>query len=353
MVIKILSRFLCLLFGIFFFVNPVFCQSTQKELHGEGATFPEPFYQTIFEIYSKQYGVNVYYKGTGSGKGIRQLIDKKVNFAGTDVILNEQELIDAKQPVIHIPTCIGAVVITYNITGNPQLNLTSEVIGDIFLGKITTWNDPDILAINPGVRLSNSPITVIHRIDASGTTYIFSEFLSKTHKVWKQKMGTGKELKWLTGQGARGNPGVAGLMRQIPGSIGYVELIYAIGNQMAVASIKNRSGQFVKPTTKSVSMAANVNLTNIMNPSLTNTPVPGGYPISGFTWIAVYREQDYPENTKEKAEELVKLLWWITHEGQRYTESLHYAPLSKEIIHNTEKSIGSILYKGISIHKRK
>jgi phosphate transport system substrate-binding protein len=351
--LRILSRLFCIIFCVCFFVDPGFCQKTPIELYGEGATFPEPFYQTVFEIYSKQYGVNVYYKGAGSGKGIRQLIDRKVNFAGTDVILNERELIDAKQPVVHIPTCIGAVTITYNITGNPQLNLTPEIIGDIFLGKITTWNDPGILSINPGVRLSNSPITVIHRIDASGTTYIFSEFLSKTHKDWKQKMGAGKDLKWLTGQGARGNPGVAGLMRQIPGSIGYVELIYAIGNQMAVASIKNKSGQFIKPTTKSVSMAANVKLTNIMNPSLTNTPVQSGYPISGFTWIAVYREQDYPGNTKDKAEELVKMLWWITHEGQKYTESLHYAPLPKEIIYDAEKSIGSILYKGIPIYKRR
>jgi phosphate transport system substrate-binding protein len=320
-------------------------------LLGAGATFPQPYYNKIFDVYERQYGMKIRYRGTGSSDGISQLINKTIDFAGTDVLLNDKEKKDASIPVIHIPTCIGAVVITYNISGNPRLKLTPEVISQIFLGKITKWNDPKIASTNKHVTLPDASITVIHRSDGSGTTYIFSEYLTKTNPEWKEKVSTGKMLKWPTGQGARGNPGVAGLISQISGSIGYVELTYAIANSMTVASVQNMSGRFIEPTTLTAGMAANVPLSDFYL-SITNTSVRDGYPISGFTWLAIYSDLHKGGLNREKAEELVKLIWWVIHDGQKYTEGLHYAPLPKPIIDGAEKIIKTITYNGIPIIKK-
>jgi phosphate transport system substrate-binding protein len=332
----------------------VFCSighAKDVELIGAGATFPYPLYSKMFDVYNKEYGVKVNYQAIGSGGGIRQLINKTVDFGGSDAIMSDKDLAEASAPVLHIPTCAGAVVITYNLTGNPQLRFTPDVIADIFLGKISKWNDRRISEINPGVKLPDMNVTVVHRSDGSGTTFIFSDYLSKVSKEWKEKVGAGTSLNWPAGLGGKGNPGVAGLVQQTPGSIGYVELIYALQNKMPYGVVKNKKGNFVTPTIPSTSKAADTNLPDDMKVSLTDTDAPEGYPISGFTWILVYKDQNYGDRTEEKAKESVKLLWWMTHEGQKYTEPLEYAPLSKKAVEKAEKLIKSISYKSSVVMK--
>ena len=321
------------------------------ELIGAGATFPYPLYSKMFDVYNKERGVKVNYQAIGSGGGIRQLINKTVDFGGSDAMMSDKDLAEASASVLHIPTCAGAVVLTYNLTGNPQLRFTPDVIADVFLGKITKWNDPRISAINPGVNLPDMNMTVVHRSDGSGTTFIFSDYLSKVSAEWKEKVGAGPSLNWPAGLGGKGNPGVAGLVQQTPGSIGYVELIYALQNKMPYGMVKNKKGNFVTATLASTSKAADTSLPDDMKVSLTDTDAPEGYPISGFTWILVYKGQSYGDRTEEKAKELVKLLWWMTHEGQKYAEPLEYAPLSKKAVEKAEKLIKSISYKSSIVMK--
>jgi phosphate transport system substrate-binding protein len=323
----------------------------EKELIGAGATFPYPLYSKMFDVYSKEYGVKVNYQAIGSGGGIRQLTNKTVDFGGSDAIMSEADLKEASAPILHIPTCAGAVVLTYNLPGNPQLKFIPDVIGDLFLGKISKWNDRRISEINPGVKLPDMNVTVVHRSDGSGTTFIFSDYLSKVSREWKEKVGAGTSLNWPMGLGGKGNPGVAGLVKQTPGSIGYVELIYALQNKMPYGVVKNKKGNFVTATISSTSKAADTNLPDDMKVSLTDTDAPEGYPISGFTWILVYKDQNYGDRTEEKAKESVKLLWWMTHEGQKYTEPLEYAPLSKKAVEKAERLIKSISYKSNVVMK--
>jgi phosphate transport system substrate-binding protein len=334
---------------LFVFYGTVFGKDI--ELIGAGATFPYPLYSKMFDVYSKEYGVKVNYQAIGSGGGIRQLINKTVDFGGSDAIMSEKDLTEASAPVLHIPTCAGAVVVTYNLSGNLQLRFTPDVIADIFLGKISKWNDRRISVINPGAKLPDMNMTVVHRSDGSGTTFIFSDYLSKVSGEWKEKVGAGTSLNWPTGLGGKGNPGVAGLVKQTPGSIGYVELIYALQNKMPYGMVKNKKGKFVTATIASTSLAADTNLPDDMKVSLTDTDAPEGYPISGFTWILAYKEQNYGERSEEKAKELVKLLWWMTHEGQKYAEPLEYAPLSKKAVEKAEKLIQSISYKASIVMK--
>jgi phosphate transport system substrate-binding protein len=339
---------------IILFISLAFCSTglaKETELIGAGATFPYPLYSKMFDVYNKEYGVKVNYQAIGSGGGIRQLINKTVDFGGSDAIMSDKDLVEASTPILHIPTCAGAVVVTYNLSGNPQLRFTPDIIADVFLGKITKWNDRRISAINQGTRLPDMHITVVHRSDGSGTTFIFSSYLSKVSGEWKEKVGMGTSLNWPTGLGGKGNPGVAALVQQTPGSIGYVELIYALQNKMPYGMVKNKKGKFVTATIASTSLAADTDLPDDMKVSLTDTDASEGYPISGFTWILVYKEQNYADRSKEKARELVKLLWWMTHQGQKYAEPLHYAPLSKEAVGKTEKLIKSIIYRGTQIMK--
>ncbi len=323
----------------------------EQELIGAGATFPYPLYSKMFDVYSKEYGVKINYQAIGSGGGIRQLINRTVDFAGSDAIMSDKELAEARAPVLHIPTCAGAVVITYNLSGNPQLKFTPDVIADIFLGKISKWTDRRLSQINPGVKLPDTHLAVVHRSDGSGTTFIFSDYLSKVSKEWKEKVGAGTSLNWPTGLGGKGNPGVAGLVQQTPGSIGYVELIYALQNKMPYGTVKNKKGNFVKATLTSTSKAADTNLPDDMKVMLTNTDAPEGYPISGFTWILVYKDLNYGGRTEDKSKEVVKLLWWITHEGQKYAEPLDYAPLSKKAVEKAQRIIKSITYKSSVLMK--
>jgi phosphate transport system substrate-binding protein len=321
------------------------------ELIGAGATFPYPLYSKMFDVYHKEHGAKINYQAIGSGGGIRQLTNKTVDFGGSDAIMSDKDLKEAGAPVLHMPTCAGAVVVTYKLAGDPELRFAPDVIADIFLGKVKKWSDPRITSLNPGVKLPERDITVVHRSDGSGTTAIFSSYLSKVSPEWKEKVGAGPSLNWPAGLGGKGNPGVAGLVQQTPGSCGYVELIYALQNKMPYGMIKNKRGNFVKPTIASTSLAANTALPDDMKVDLTDTDTAEGYPISGFTWILVYREQNYANKTEEKAKALVNLLWWMTHEGQQYAEPLHYAPLSKAAVGKAEKMIKTITYKDMPIMK--
>lgn len=321
------------------------------ELTGAGATFPYPLYSKMFNEYYKQFGVKINYQAIGSGGGIRQIRAKTVDFGASDAFLSDEEMGKFSHPVVHIPICAGAVVITYNLPHNPKLKLTPEIISGIFLGKITNWNDPRIRSINPDVKLPDMKTIVVHRSDGSGTTFIFSDYLSKVSEEWRKKVGRGKSLNWPVGLGGKGNPGVAGLVRQIPGAIGYVELIYALQNRMPFAYLRNKAGNFIIPSIKSVTRAGDTYLPPDMRVTLTDTDAEFGYPISGFTWIIVYKDLSNGGLSYEKAKALVKLLWWMTHEGQKYAEPLQYAPLSKEAQKKAEEIIKSITYNGKSLLK--
>lgn len=320
--------------------------SSDKELIGAGATFPYPLYSKMFDVYSKEYGVKVNYQAIGSGGGIRQLINKTVDFGGTDAVMGAEDTKAAGADVLHIPVCAGAVVLTYNLPGNPEVNFTGDVISGIFLGTIKKWNDAKIAETNKNVKLPDLPITVVHRSDGSGTTFVFSDYLSKVSTEWNSKVGKGTALNWPTGLGAKGNPGVAGLVKQTPGSIGYVELIYVLQNKMAYGNIRNKKGSFIKPSITATTAAANTTLPDDMKISLTDSDNPQAYPIASFTWILAYKEQAYGNRSQEKADSLVKLLWWMTHQGQKYVEPMEYAPLSAKAAQKAEKLIKSITYQG-------
>jgi len=322
-----------------------------KELLGAGATFPYPYYQKLFDTYYQEKGVKVNYQAIGSGGGIQQLKQKTVDFGGTDAFMSDKEMNEAGAAILHLPTCLGAVVITYNVPGNPELMLTPDIIVDIFLGKIEKWNDPRIMAINKGVALPEMNIVSVHRSDGSGTTSIFSDYLCKVSAEWKERIGEGKALNWPGGLGAKGNPGVAGLIKQVPGSVGYVELLYALGNKMPYAQIKNKSGVFVKPSIETVSLAANVNMPEDTRVSITDTSAKDGYPICGFTWLIFYKEQKYSDRTKEQADSLLALLSWVIHEGQQLAAPLDYAPLSKETVAKAEAILKSATYGGEPLKK--
>mgnify|MGYP001773096812 CR=1 FL=1 len=325
--------------------------SQDKELLGAGATFPYVLYSKMFDVYYKQTGVKVNYQSIGSGGGIRQLKEKTVDFGASDAFLNEGQLKEFDSPVLHIPICLGAVVITYNLPGNPELKLTPDVIADIFLGKIKKWNDPRIVQLNPGVKLPSMNITVVHRSDGSGTTFVFVDYLSKVSREWETKVGRGTSVAWPVGLGGKGNEGVTGLVKQMSGSIGYVELIYAKQNKLPVALVRNKKGKFIKPELPSITSAGNVKIPDDTRISITDTEAEEGYPISSFTWVLVYKEQNYKNRSFERAKQLVKLLWWMTHDGQNYTEPLDYAKLPPEAVKKAEAIIKSITYNGKPVYK--
>ena len=320
-----------------------------KELLGAGATFPFPFYSKLFDTYNMEKGVKVNYQAIGSGGGIQQLKAKTVDFGGTDDFMSDKEMADAGAPILHVPTCLGAVVITYNVSGDPAIKLTPSLIVDIFLGKIEKWNDKRILDVNPGLQLPDMNIATVHRSDGSGTTAIFSGYLAKVSAEWKERVGAGKSLNWPNGLGAKGNPGVAGLVKQVPGAIGYVELIYAVQNKMPYADVKNKSGVFIRPSIKSVTAAAGMAIPDDTRVSIVDTAAKDGYPISGFTWLVFYKEQKYDGRSKDKAADLVNLIGWILHEGQQLAEGLDYAPLPAEAVKKAETVLKSATYEGAAI----
>ncbi len=320
-------------------------------LLGAGATFPYPLYSKWFHVYNQITGVKVNYQAIGSGGGIRQLMNRTVDFGGTDAFMSDEELAQAPAKILHIPTTLGAVVVTYNLPGNPQLRFTPQVLASIFMGEITRWNDPRLVSTNPYIRLPNMKIIVVHRSDGSGTTNIFTDYLSKVSEEWAQKVGRGKSVKWPVGLGGKGNSGVAGLIKQIPGSIGYVELAYAKQNHLPSSTVQNKAGNFIEPSLKSISLAANIPLPPDTRVSLTNTESPQGYPISGFTWIILYQEQNYSGRSRTRTKALVDLLWWCIHNAQKYNEALLYGRLPKAAVERGETILKSVAYKGSPLLK--
>jgi phosphate transport system substrate-binding protein len=323
-----------------------------KTLLGAGSTFVNPLFSKMFSEYNKKTGVQVNYQSIGSGGGILQLTNKTVDFGASDGPLNDEQTAKLGAPALHIPMASGAVVITYNLPGdNNNISLTPDVIADIFLGKITKWDDARITSLNKGVSIPAFPIVIAHRSDGSGTTNIFTNYLSKVSAEWKTKVGSGGAVNWPAGLGGKGNEGVAGLVKQTPGSIGYVELIYALQNKMDYAKVKNKSGKFIVPSLESVSAASKIVLPDDAKVFLTDTDAPTGYPISGFTWALVYKEQNYNGRSADKAKALLTLLWWNIHEGQQFTSPLNYAPLSKDALKVAEKILKSATYNGKPILK--
>jgi phosphate transport system substrate-binding protein len=321
------------------------------ELTGAGATFPAPLYTKLFDQYAKEFGVKVNYQSIGSGGGIAQIKGKTVDFGASDAFVKDADLKTFPAALVHVPIVAGAVVATYNLAGNPELKLSPDVLADIFLGKITTWNDPRIVALNSSVMLPATTITVVHRSDGSGTSAVWTDYLSKVSDDWKQKVGTGTSVAWPAGIGGKGNEGVAGLVKQLPGSLGYVELIYALQNKMSYASIRNKSGSFIKPSLAGTTAAAAVAVPDDTRVSVTDTDAPDGYPIAGFTWILLYREQSYDNRTQAKADTVVKTIWWMIHEGQKYAEPLSYATLPSAVVKKAEAILRSVTYNGTPLLK--
>ena len=326
-------------------------QGKAIELLGAGATFPFPLYSKMFDTYYQLNNVKINYQSIGSGGGIRQLISKTVNFGASDAFMDEEELAQAGASIIHIPTCLGADVITYNLPGITNVRFTPELIAEIFLGKIEKWNDKKIATVNPDIKLPNQQIVVVHRSDGSGTTYIFSDYLTKVSPEWEKKVGRGKSLNWPVGLGGKGNEGVSGLVKQTPGSIGYTELIYALGNNMPVAEVQNKSGNFIMPSIQSVSEAANIDLPADTRASITDTDAPNGYPMSSFTWLLLYKELNTLKIKETEAKALMDLVWWMIHDGQKLVEPLHYSPLPKEAVEKAEVLLKSVTFNGKPVLK--
>lgn len=323
-----------------------------KSILGAGSTFINPLFSKMYAEYNKKTGIEVNYQSIGSGGGILQLTNKTVDFGASDGPLNDEQTTKMGVPVLHIPMASGAVVLTYNLPGvNASLKLTPDVIADMFLGKITKWDDKRITSLNAGVTIPSFPILIAHRSDGSGTTNIFTNYLSKVSPDWSSKVGSGGAVNWPVGLGGKGSEGVSGLVKQTPGAVGYVELIYALQNKMAYAQVKNMKGKFITPSLASVSAASNIQLPADAKVFITNTDAADGYPISGFTWVIVYKEQNYGGRSMQKAQNLLQLLWWNIHEGQQYTTPLNYSPLSKNALQVAEKILKSATYDGKTILK--
>ena len=323
-----------------------------KTVLGAGSSFINPLFTKMFYDYNQKFSIQVNYQSIGSGGGILQLTNKTVDFGASDAPMNAEQLGKVSAPVLHIPQASGAVVLTYNLPGvTTNLKLTPDVIADMFLGKITQWNDSRVTGLNKGVTIPSLPVLIAHRSDGSGTSNIFTNYLDKVSPDWHTKVGTGSAVNWPVGVGGKGNEGVAGLVKQTPGAIGYVELIYALNNKMEYAQVKNKKGKFIMPSIASVTAAGNVTLPADSKIFITNTDAADGYPIAGFTWVIIYQEQNYANRSAAKAQQLLKLLWWNIHDGQQFCQALFYAPLSKEAVKVAEKILKSATYNGKAILK--
>ncbi len=324
-----------------------------KNLNGAGATFPLPLYTKWFDEYNKLTGVKINYNGIGSGGGIKAITDGTVDFGASDGIMTDAQVAAAEAvggTILHIPMTSGSEAIVYNLPGvSSGLKLTGDVLADIYLKKITKWNDPRILALNPTLSSLSGDIAVVHRSDGSGTTYIFTNYLSKVSQEWKDKVGNATSVDWPGDIGGQGNAGVAGQVKQVPGAIGYVELAFALQNNMTYATMKNAAGNYVVPTLAATTKAADgVTLPDDMKIMITNSTNPDAYPIAGFTWILAFVNQ----TDQAKGLALVNMLWWATHQGQQFTTSLNYAPLSSVAVTKAEKMIASITYHGQPLLKK-
>jgi phosphate transport system substrate-binding protein len=321
-------------------------------LQGAGASFPNPLYQKWLSEYGRHNpNVRIDYQSIGSGGGIKQLKEQTVDFGASDAPMKDEDLKSAPGEIVHIPTVLGAVAITYNLAGvNQPLRFSPEVIADIFLGKIKKWNDPKIAADNSGVTLPATDITVVHRSDSSGTSAVFTDYLSKVSPEWKEKVGAGVSPSWPIGLGGKGNEGVTGSVKQTPNTIGYVELAYAVQNKLPVAQVKNASGSFITPSIDAVTAAASASAGNThedLRVSITNAAGAQAYPISSYTYILVYKNQ----KDAGKGRALVDFLWWGIHDGEGFAKELQYAPLPADIVKRAEAKINSITANGATLRQ--
>lgn len=316
--------------------------SAQMMINGAGATFPYPIYSKWFDEYAKvDPSVRFNYQSIGSGGGQKQILAQTVDFGASDGPMSDENLSKAPGKILHIPTVAGAVVITYNLPGNPGLKFDADTIAGVYLGQIKKWNDPKLKALNPGVTLPDRDMVVVHRSDGSGTTFIFTDYLSKVSSEWKAKAGTNTSVNWPTGIGGKGNEGVSGQVKQTPGAVGYVELIYAIQNKMPYAEVKNSAGEFVKPTLESVTAAlSTADIPDDFRFSMTNAPGKDAYPICGATWLLVYEQQKNPA----KGKKLVEFLKWAETKGEEMAKNLDYAPLPDNVQERVTKRVEEIKY---------
>ncbi|MBR5603817.1 MAG: phosphate ABC transporter substrate-binding protein PstS [Bacteroidales bacterium] len=320
-----------------------------QQLSGAGATFPLPFYNVVFEQFAEVNGDAVAYGGIGSGGGVRNLRDKIVDFAGSDAFLSEKEMSDMN-PVIHIPTCMGAVVLAYNLEGVDELRLTGDIIANIFAGEIKMWNDERIKELNPQALLPNEAIIPVFRSDGSGTTFVFTDYLNKVSPMWASRFGAGKSVNFPAGQAAKGNPGVAGVIKQTKNSIGYVGSEYAFAQKIAYAKIQNQQGEFVAPSSASISASASGEIPSDTRASITDSDAKGAYPISTFTWMIIYKEQNYSDRSKEQATATLDLIQYIlSDEAQKITAYVHYAPLPEKAKEISLSNLKTVTYNGEAI----
>jgi len=331
---KIVLLLVCVLLAL-----PVVGQTT---LNGAGATFPYPIYSKWFSEYHKVHSdVEINYQSIGSGGGIRQVTSGTVDFGASDMPMTDKQLQEAKKTILNIPTVLGADVPAYNIPGvTAELKFTPEALAGIFLGKISKWNDKAITAANPGVDLPDKDIIVVHRSDGSGTSFIWTDYLSKVSPEWKSQVGADTSVKWPVGMGGKGNEGVAGFVRQLPGSIGYVELIYAVQNKITYGSVRNSAGNFVKASLEGVTAAAASapKMPADFRVSITNAPGKDAYPISSFTWLLI------PAQAKDaaKGKILADFLNWMVSDGQKMTSALSYAPLPDNVVAKVKEAIKQV-----------
>lgn len=323
------------------------------ELTGSGASFPDPVYQRWIQDYKRVApNVTINYQSVGSGQGRKDFFGNVTDFGASDKFASDKELADYGQPVLHIPTVIGAVVATYNLEGVSELQFSPETLAGIFLGTITNWNDPAIAADNPNAKLPDQSITVVHRSDSSGTTSIFTSYLSSVSSDWKDKVGAGDSVQWPTGQGGEKNPGVAALVKQTPGAIGYVELTYALGNGLPAPSIKNAAGKFVKPTVESVSAAADgfiAQMPDDLRVNIVNPPEgENAYPISGFTWLLVRQQMD----DENKARAVTAFIFWALTQGSDTATQLFYAPLPEQVRTKAIDKLSQVTVNGQAVFQQ-
>jgi len=335
---------------ILFVLGSFTLSSAQVQLNAAGATFPYVIYSKWFDEFKKLTGIQINYQSIGSGGGIKQVIEGTVDFGASDGPMSDEQLKEAKQKrgteIVHIPTVLGAVVLSYNLKEvNKPIKLDGKTIADIFLGKIYMWNDKRIAELNPDIKLPNKSIIVVHRSDGSGTTFIFTNYLTKVSDEWAKKVGCNTSVNWPIGLGGKGNEGVTGVIKQTDGAIGYVELAYAVKNKLPYALIKNKANNFVEANFKTVSAAsdgASKNMPDDLRAMITDADGKDSYSISGFTWLLVYKDM----KDKAKAEALVKFLKWAMEKGQTYAEELYYAPLPPSVIKLNLKKINSLTLNG-------
>lgn len=328
--------------------------SKQKQivLSGAGSTFIMPYFNKAFQQYADSANIKYTYGGIGSGAGIKSIRDKVVDFGASDAFLSDKDLASMPAKVVEFPVASGAVVVAFNIPEIDSLKMNANVLSKIFLGQLTNWNDTSLQHLNPGINLPNRPITVVYRTDGSGTTDIFTNYMSKISSDWKNKVGEGKTVNWPTGIGAKGNPGVAGTIDQTVGSIGYVGSEYAFMQKIPTVILQNKSGHFIRPTIQSVKAAGNCQIPSDTRIMITNSDDPAAYPIVGFTWAFLYQEQKYDNRTKAQADALLKMLdWELSPTSQNIAAELNYAPLPISVINIDRRILRTVTYNGQPILK--